>query len=394
MRVLFTMQSSLGHFHPLVPLARALRAAGHMVAFAASGSFAPTVEALGFRCFPAGFDRRDIPWPRLVPAMAGLGGEALDVFIEVRLFAGFRAQMAVPDYVAIARDWRPDVIVREASEYGGCVAAEQLGLPHAVVGVGSYRGPDWQRAGRVRQLDRLRRARGLPPDPELAMLARYLYLSFAPPSFADPAAPLPPTAHALRHVGFDQSGDERLPGWAGHLAGRPTVYATLGTVYNRRTDLLAAILAGLRDEPINLILTVGRAQDPAQFGPQPGHVRVERYIPQTLILPRCDLVLTHGGWNTTLAALAAGLPLVMLPISADQPDNAARCAALGAAAVIGPDGRTAGAIRAAVRTVLAEPAYRTNAARVRDENAALPGLGRAVALLERLAREPQPIPTA
>jgi UDP:flavonoid glycosyltransferase YjiC (YdhE family) len=47
-----------------------------------------------------------------------------------------------------------------------------------------------------------------------------------------------------------------------------------------------------------------------------------------------------------------------------------------------------------VRTVLAEPAYRTNAARVRDENAALPGLGRAVALLERLAREPQPIPTA
>ncbi len=234
MRVLFTTQSALGHIHPLVPLARALQAAGHAVAFAASGSFAPTVEALGFRCFPAGFDRRDIPWPRLLPAMAGLDGEALDRFIEVRLYAGFRAQVAVPDYVAIARDWRPDIIVREAFEYGGCVAAEQLGLPHAVVGVGSYRGPDWQRAGRVRQLDRLRRACGLPPDPELAMLARYLYLSFTPPSFADPATPLPPTAHALRHSSFDQSGDERLPDWVGHLGGRPTVYATLGTVYNRR----------------------------------------------------------------------------------------------------------------------------------------------------------------
>lgn len=184
MRVLFTTQSALGHIHPLVPLARALQAAGHAVAFAASGSFAPTVEALGFHCFPAGFDRRDIPWPRLLPAMAGLDGEALDRFIEVRLYAGFRAQVAVPDYVAIARDWRPDIIVREAFEYGGCVAAEQLGLPHAVVGVGSYRGPNWQRAGRVSQLDRLRRACGLPPDPELAMLARYLYLSFTPPSFA------------------------------------------------------------------------------------------------------------------------------------------------------------------------------------------------------------------
>lgn len=390
MRVLFTTQPTLGHFHPLVPLARALREAGHEAAFAASASFAPMVEALGFRFFPAGINRRG-SWARYFPAMAALSGEEWATFVEVRLFAGFSAQLAVPDYVAIARDWRPDVIVREAFEYGGCVAAEQLGLPHAVVGVGSYRGPGWQRAGRVRELDRLRRACGLPPDPDLAMLARYLYLSFTPPGFEDPASPLPPTAHALRHVGFDRSGDEGLPAWADRLANRPTVYATLGTAYNRHTDILAAILTGLRDEPVNLILTVGRDQDPAQFGPQPDNVQIERYIPQSLILSRCDLVLTHGGWNTTLAALAAGLPLVMLPISADQPENAARCASLGAAAVVSPEERTPGAIRAAVREALADASYRRNAERVRDQIAALPGLPHAVALLERLAAERQPL---
>jgi MGT family glycosyltransferase len=243
----------------------------------------------------------------------------------------------------------------------------------------------------VRQLDRLRHAYGLPPDPDLAMLVRYLYLSFTPPSFEDPAAPVPPTAHALRHVPFDQSGDEGLPAWAERLGHRSAVYATLGTAYNRHTEVLAAILAGLRDEPVEVVLTVGRTQDPAQFGPQPAHVHIERYIPQTLILPRCDLVVTHGGWNTTLATLAAGLPMVMIPISADQPENARRAAALGAAAVIAPEERTPAAIRAAVRAVLADPAYRRSAERVRDEMAALPGLEHAVALLARLATERQPL---
>lgn len=54
MHVLFTTHPAAGHFHPQVPLARALAAAGHEVAFACSPAFAPTVEATGFRCFPAG----------------------------------------------------------------------------------------------------------------------------------------------------------------------------------------------------------------------------------------------------------------------------------------------------------------------------------------------------
>ena len=74
----------------------------------------------------------------------------------------------------------------------------------------------------------------------------------------------------------------------------------------------------------------------------------------------------------------------------DQPLNAACCAGLGVGAVLGPEERTPEAIRAAVRAVLADPTYRANAARVRDEMVALPGPEYAVALLERLARDKEP----
>ena len=93
-------------------------------------------------------------------------------------------------------------------------------------------------------------------------------------------------------------------------------------------------------------------------------------------------------------ALNAGLPMVVIPISADQPRNAECCDALGVGQVIGPEERTPEAIRAAVRAVLAGPTYRRNAEGLRDEMAALPGPEYAVELLERLAMEKQPLLTA
>jgi MGT family glycosyltransferase len=155
--------------------------------------------------------------------------------------------------------------------------------------------------------------------------------------------------------------------------------------------LFEAILDGLREQPVNLILTVGRDRNPDQFGPQPDNVRIERYIPQSLLLPHCDLVITHAGSSTVTAALSCGLPMVAIPIDADQPLNAQRCAALGVAQVIEYRQRTPEAIRHSVQTILGDPSYQRNAERIRDEMAALPGPEHAIALLERLARERQPI---
>jgi len=178
---------------------------------------------------------------------------------------------------------------------------------------------------------------------------------------------------------------------------RPTVYVTLGTVFSRApaaNSVFTAVLAALRDEPVNLIVTVGRDNDPAQFGPQPPNVHIERFIPQSALLPHCDLVVHHGGFSTVTGALNAGLPMVVIPISADQPYNAACCTALGVGVVIEPDSVSPEAIRAAVREVMDTPSYRQKAEHVRDEMAALPGPEHGVTLLERLAVEKQPLLTS
>jgi MGT family glycosyltransferase len=161
----------------------------------------------------------------------------------------------------------------------------------------------------------------------------------------------------------------------------------MGTVFHRTPGLHEAILAALREEPINLLIALGFDQHPSRLGALPPHVRVEPTLPQVALLPRCALLITHGGFNSVKEALAVGLPMVICPIAGDQPYCAKRCEALGVARVITPNDRTPDAIRAAVRAVLSNSSYRHNAARIRDEIHDLPPVDAAIGMLEQLVRE-------
>jgi UDP:flavonoid glycosyltransferase YjiC (YdhE family) len=301
----------------------------------------------------------------------------------------------LPDLLTLGDTWRPDLVVWDNVAFAGAVAAEYWDVPHASVKTTNLYGHYPDRVAILPPLEMLRASVRLPPDPTCAMQFRYLHFICEPPQFQDPNEIPPPTAHRLRRAIFDQSGTERLPTWVDDLPRQPTIYATLGTDLSRQErgrSLFPIILEALHDEPCNLILTIGRENDPAQYGPQPGNVRIERYIPQSLILPHCDLVLSHCGSGTAMAALDVGIPMVNLPfIGADQPENAARCAEMGVALTVPPEERRADGIRAAVRAVLATPHYRENAARARAAMAAMPGPEHAVTLLERLAVEKRPI---
>ena len=137
MRVLFTTQPGEGHLNPLLPLAQALTAAGHQVAVACAPSFCPLVAARGLRAFPMGLDWSigGEEWADRWPELRDLPGEHYLTFVLARMFAGDVAERALPDLLDIARAWSPDVIVRETCEFGGWLAAESLGLPHASVEV-------------------------------------------------------------------------------------------------------------------------------------------------------------------------------------------------------------------------------------------------------------------
>jgi MGT family glycosyltransferase len=390
MRVLFSTLPGYGSFQPLVPVARALIDAGHEVAFAASAAFCQVMARAGFRCFPAGLNVSLDDKDAVFVAIASALGPQNRPFSPVRdAFAGFLAPRMVPDLLAIAQTWPFDLLVRDPLEFGGCVAAEVLGIAHVACGpLFCFWDGAWHATpGEVAkpELDGVRADHGLPPDPELVMLHRHLYLACLPKAFLGPGLTVPMTVHFLRPVPFDRMEGEALPAWIEDLPPRPIIHASLGTIFHRTPGVFEAILDGLRDEHITLLLAVGRDQDPARFGPQPSHVRIERYLSHALLLPRCDLVITHGGYGSVMACLSAGVPMVVVPLAGgDQAGNADCCAALGVARVVAADQRMPEVIRAAVRDVLRDPRYRENAGRLRDQIRALPGPEHGVGLLERL----------
>ncbi|MGZ4759773.1 MAG: glycosyltransferase [Acidimicrobiales bacterium] len=380
-RILFTFVGGSGHYQPLVPIARAAVAAGHTVTFACRPSMAGLVLGDGFAACGSGPDVDELT--AIAPLMAP------DLEHEERVLRdGFARRTALERARAVfdlAIEMRPDAVVCDEVDFGAMIAAEQLGVPHATVSVlaaGSF-----ARAEMLAEpLNDVRDQVGLGPDPDLEMLSRYLVLVPCPPSFRDPAFPLPATARAIRPGVLERpnrSGGP--PAWLDRLDGRPVVYATLGTTFNMESgDLFPRVLAGLADHPVDVVATVGRQLDPAWLGAIPANVHVERFIPQDLVLPRADLVVSHAGSGIVIGALSFGLPSVLLPMGADQTHNADRCGQLGVAVVLDPVAAAPSTIGDVVESVLADPAYRRRAARFAHEAAQLPDSSIAVALLESL----------
>ena len=379
-RILFTFVGGSGHLDPLIPIASAARAAGHVVAISGRPGMLPRIEAAGFEAFPSGpgggdSDRR---LPLLPPS-----AEREDQVLREG-FAGRLARERATAILDLCAAWKPDIVVCDEVDFGAMIAAERMGLPYAsvvVIAAGGFIRTDLVSG----PLNELRAEHGLPPDPDLTMLSRYLVLAPGPPSYRDPAHPLPATAHAIRPlIPAPAEGDE-LPASIAEWDGAPLVWFTLGTVFNVESgDLFARVISGLRDLPVRLVVTVGRQIDPAELGPQPANVRIERFIPQALLLPHCDVVVSHGGSGSVIGALAHGLPMVLIPMGADQLLNGARCDALGVARVLDPIATTPREAAGAVSDVLANPAWRRNAERLQAEIDELPGPDHALTLLEHL----------
>jgi UDP:flavonoid glycosyltransferase YjiC (YdhE family) len=333
MRILFTFAGGAGHFEPLVPVARAAEAAGHAVAFTCSAGMVPVVARRGLAVMPTVPGEVVAPPGRrpLVPA---------DTEHELRVlreFYGGRLKRARASGIADrCAEWRPDLLVCDEADFGCAEAAERLGLPLAVVLVA---------------------APGFVP-PDIAIKPGLLLSPF-------PASYRPGDAHRFRaQDAAASSGDE--------------VYFTLGTIFPLECgDLFRRVLAGLAGRAVTV--SVGPDVDPAELGPQPPGVDVERHVDQAEVLPRCGVVVSHGGSGSVLAALAYGLPSVLLPIGADQPWNARRCEELGVARVLDPVRATPADVRAAVT---AAPAHRGVAARLQSEIAQLPSPADVVSLLE------------
>jgi N-glycosyltransferase len=395
MRILFTTLPGTGHYRPLMPIAQAASRRGHQVVVCTADSATASVRAYGLDTLVAGRD-----WvSEQISKIASLEAFPPDQQDEVRTYLategypGEHALQMARDVLACAATWRPDLVVRENTEFGGYLAAEALGIPHASVGVAgasqSYLGV----AGLAPALDAGRSALGLPADPAGQRVYAYLHANLTPESY-DPAELSIPNVRCYRQANPEILG-ERLPAWfAGLPAGPPIVLAAFGTmcpVLTAWDSTVRTVIAGLGELPYSSIVAVGTGKDAEDyFGRVPANVRLVGQIAQPLLLEACDLYITHGGFNSVREALRLAVPMVIIPWENDQQANAARCEAAGVARVIPSDVLTSARLRSACLDVMSDAGYRHNAGRLRREYLTMPTTDDLVSdLAELAARKPR-----
>ncbi len=259
MRVLFSCIPSEGHYRPLLPLAYALAARGHELAFAVAPAWEPRVSEEGFATLPAGISdeegrERAAPERREIFA---LGAEGRRPQLFTLMFAKVHAPAKVDELLDLARTWGADVIVHDSSDLAAPIVAASLGIPSVNHSFGAMI-PFAVLELAAAELQPIRSRLGLEPDPHAGAF-RGLFVDLAPPSFAW-EQPLGRSIR-LQPVPVAQGPP---PAWLEQLE-PPLVYITLGTVFNDPTRF-GSLLAGLNGRASALV-TVGRDVDPAALGP-------------------------------------------------------------------------------------------------------------------------------
>jgi UDP:flavonoid glycosyltransferase YjiC (YdhE family) len=388
MRVLFTTKAGAGHFGPLIPFARAFQRAGADVLIAAPREAAPMVRAESLPLWAV-----DDPPPEDRAAIFDeVRGKNIDGLIAKRIvgdvFARIDARAAFPGILAACRAWSPDVVISETTEFAGPLAAEIAGVPSVCIGL-SQQGKEEHFIPLVAPaVDDVRAFAGLPSDPAAARFLRRPYFTLFPAALEDPATPSRIASHRFRAA---RPTVRRHPVYGGPADDRPLVYVTFGSAVPQSDffpSLYRDAIEALAPLPLRLLVTVGRDRDPADVGPVPANVRVERWVPQADLMPHVAAMVCHGGSGTVTMGLAGGVPMAVVPLFADQPWNAERVDAVGAGIALGggPEAAIAG-LREAIVRLTGDPSYRATSQRIAAEMRALAPVDAAVGIVRGLLVE-------
>jgi UDP:flavonoid glycosyltransferase YjiC (YdhE family) len=331
MRVLFASLASVGHTYPLVPLASAVRDAGHEVHFATGEAMHAPLTAHGLRPFRPADAFSEIYPEDLTPELARL---------------------------------RPDLVIAGWGVPGAIVAAHRAGIASL-----------WHGSGRL-----FPEGIGFDLPTAIAEAPGRPHLDICPPSLQDRDFLATADRVPLRALPYADPGPAGPP-WDGP---RPVVYLTLGTVFGT-AELMSAAIAALSGLAGSVLVAAGPVP-PDQLGEVPGNVVVRRWFAQAHVLPYVDVVVHHGGSGTTLGALAAGVPQLVLPQGADQFANADALVAAGAALCLRPGEVSATAVAEQAQALLRDDRFRDASRTVADEIAGMPAPAEVARRLPEIAR--------
>lgn len=384
-----------GHAFPIIALGRALAGRGHEVTVQTWSRWAEHVEAGGMRFAAA-------PEYHVFPTL----DRPLKPYEAVR--------RATEHTRPLVRSLRPHAVVSDILTLAPALAGELEGVPVATLiphvdPRGEPGRPPYSigarlprtRAGAAlwrateplvgrglalgkAELNETRRRLGLPPldrvhggiSTSLCLVATYPQLEYPR------AAPLPAT-HAVGPLLWEPPHEGDVPQPPGR-DGDPVVLVAPSTSQDPSHTLLRAALSGLADEPVRVIATWNRRVPDPPLGPVPANATVVEWVSYARTMPRCDLVVCHGGHGTVVRSLACGVPVVIVPAAGDMNENGARVDWAGVGVRLPRRLCSPGPVRLAVRRALGDRAMRARVGELAAWAAAEDPADRTAALVERL----------
>jgi UDP:flavonoid glycosyltransferase YjiC (YdhE family) len=311
-----------GHFNPLAAFLRAARRRGDEVLTVGPPALREMVESAGFP-FRAGGEPSEEQVAAIRERLPVAPAAEASVLGNRELFGRLATTAMLAGMEDAWHDWAPDLVLRDPTEYASAVLAARTRTPIAQVAISLADAEAGSIAAAAPALEE--HHEGL-----VSELRAQPYLTRFPASF-DPS----PFADTVRFHEPRETPVSLPDWWRGSDA--PLIYMTFGTVLGHMSiaaETYRMALEAVRPASARVLLTVGRRVDASGLGPVPPNVHVEPWIDQARVLDHADLVVCHGGSGTTLAALAAGVPLVMVPLFADQFENARRIAQTQAGRVV------------------------------------------------------------
>ncbi|WP_328618190.1 activator-dependent family glycosyltransferase [Amycolatopsis sp. NBC_00355] len=397
MRVLLTTYAERTHFLMMVPLAWALRTAGHDVRVAVQPKLAGAVTGAGLTAVPVGHDRDlwdllrrtgpehlfgvETGWP------APYDTAALSTPDWDHVLRGYRdiavrwhKTSNVPlinDLVDFAQWWRPDLVLWEPTTYAGAIAAKACGAAHGRILIGE------DVFGLTRDHFLRLRPSGA-PDPLGEWLGAYaekyggefsedmvtgqFTIDQLPASLRHRAS----LEHVpMRYVNY--GGAAVVPDWLSTPPSRPRIALTMGLTAHDRTGGYPVDLQDVLDAVDGLdVELVATVTPETRLSRVPSRTRLVPFVPLTSLLTTCSVAIHHAGVGTLASTALRGIPQLTLPWDVDQPTLGARLAAQDAGISIHATEATTEGIRDALVRLLHEPAYTKGAAHLRDEMLAMP----------------------
>ncbi|MBD1911730.1 MULTISPECIES: glycosyltransferase [unclassified Leptolyngbya] len=403
-----------GHLNPQTALGRELQSRGHRVTVLQISDVEPLVrsEGVGFHAIgqstyqPGSLAQTFVQLARLSEI------EALQYSVK---FCREVTEIICRDAPAAIAQLGIDALLVDQLEPAGETVAEGLGLPFICVSCGqaihrradippffmpwNYEDQWWARLRNqvaytildrncrpiLQVINEYRDRWNLPPYRQMYRSnTRLLHMSQQVAAFDLPNPNLPDYFHYVGPLRNRSPRSVSFP--SDRLTGQPLIYASLGSVQNRKYEIFHQIATACEGLDVQLVMPHGGGMDAAQIASLPGNPLVVEYAPQREVLSRASLTITHGGMNTVLDSLSYGVPLVAIPITFEQPGTGARIRWTGVGEVIPLTKLTPPRLREAIQQVSDSPTYAANAARVQQAIQQAGGVQRAADLIEQVVQ--------